>query len=139
MIEDIKCFNLELHVPLIAEMVVLSNRQVALYFTKPAHQIPRRIALFRKAGQSESGVRGVCTAIEDAPARVLRAPQVERATRIEVDPAVIGAPGHRIEQKIAQQINRETTPRDKLSISAPALQKPSFAKEPVFCGRGAPR
>src|SRR5580693_1679419 len=123
MIEDIKCFNLQLHVPLIAEMVVLSNRQVALYFTEAAHQISRRIPLFRKAGQTESWVRGVCTAIEDAPARVLRPRQVERATGNEVDPAVIGASSHRIEQKIAKQINRKATPRYELSIGAPPLQK----------------
>ena len=92
MIEHIKCFNLQLHVPLIAEMVVLSNRQVALYFIEPAHQIPRRIPLFRKAGQTESWVRGVRTAIEDLPARVLRASQVERATRNEIDPAVDNNP-----------------------------------------------
>jgi hypothetical protein len=72
-IEDIECFDLELHVHCPVQVVALSDSDVSLHLTESAKKIPRSISLDHTTWQTEGRIGCVDAAIEDAFSRICRA------------------------------------------------------------------
>src|ERR1700733_1774748 len=121
MIEHIECFNLQLHVEFVVEMVVLPNGQIALYFPKATHEVSRRIPLGCAGRQSEGWICGARAAIEDPASGIFGTTQVERSTRNYIYSAVVRNTGYRVEEESSKQINGKGSAGNETCIHAPAF------------------